>query len=136
MDSISTRFILLRQSFQLARYVAVEEGAEARIGIDQAQHVRAGREGAKGFLARSEAADSDALNDGAAVEEILGTEQADQFALLALLDAAFDDDIETFRGRALGDDRLIGAEIGDIHRSAQGFGFFGGQAVEGGRRIV
>ena len=80
-------------------------------------------------------ADAGALDQSAAVEEILRPQQAHQFALGAFLDAALDDDVKAFRRCAFGDDRLIGTEIGDVERTVQNLDFFGGQAVERRRRI-
>ena len=60
-----------------------------------------------------------AVDEGAAVEAVLGAEQRQQVVAVALLDRALDDDEQGVGRRILRDDRFARAEVGDIQRGTQ-----------------
>src|SRR5207237_952135 len=71
-----------------------------------------------------------AVNESAAVEAVLGTEQRQQIVAVALLDRTLDDHEQGVRGRILGDDGFAGAEVGDIQRGTQRLDLLRSQAIE------
>ncbi len=73
------------------------------------------------------------MDEGAAVEAVLGTEQRQQIAAVALLDRALDDDEQRIGWLILGDDGFARAEVVDIQRGTQCLDLWRGQTVE--RRI-
>ena len=66
------RFLVARRRFELARDLAIEEGGEAVVVVDEAEDEVARREVAQRLLARDERVRSRALDQGAAVETIAG----------------------------------------------------------------
>src|SRR6476619_8444866 len=71
------------------------------------------------------------MDEGAAIETVLGAEQRQQIAAVTLLDGSLDDDKQGVGGRILGDDGFARAEVGDIQRRAQRLDLLRCEAVEG-----
>src|SRR5258706_4167243 len=71
------------------------------------------------------------MDEGAAIETVLGAEQRQQIAAVTLLDGTLDDDEQGVGGRILGDDGFARAEVGDIQRRAQRLDLLRCEAVEG-----
>ena len=74
-----------------------------------------------------------AVNEGAAIETVLGAEQRQQIAAVTLFHGALDDHQQGAGGRILGDDGFARAKVGDIQRRTQGLDLLRCQAVE--RRV-
>ena len=81
------------------------------------RHV-AGQEVAERLLAGDEGVGASALHQRPAVERIAWTAQRDDFIVVALLDAALDDDEQAFGSAVARDDRFAWAEIADVERIA------------------
>src|SRR6516165_8912577 len=60
-----------------------------------------------------------AMDEGTAIEAVLGAEQRQQIVAIPLLDRPLDDDVESIGRRVLLDNRLVRSEIGDIERRTQ-----------------
>jgi hypothetical protein len=118
---------------QLVRNLAVEERGKPRIALDQADGHALGARVAERLLARHECVAAFAVDEGAAVEAVLGAEQCQQIAAVALFDGALDDHEQGAGGRILGDDGFAGAKVGDIQCRTQGLDLLRCQAVE--RRV-
>src|SRR5258708_31874486 len=71
------------------------------------------------------------MDEGAAIETVLGAEQRQQIAAVALLDGALDDDEQSVGGRILSDNGFARTEVGDIQRRAQRLDLLRCEAVEG-----
>src|SRR5439155_19110473 len=101
---------------QLLRYLAVEERGKPRIALDQAERHILGSDVAERLFTRRKCVPALAVDEGAAVETVLGTEQRQQIAAVALLDRTLDDHEQGIRRRILGDDGFARAEVGNIQR--------------------
>ena len=88
---------------------------------------------AERLLACHECVAALAVDEGAAVETVLGAEQRQQIAAVALFDGALDDHEQCAGGRILRDDGFAGAKVGDIQCRTQGLDLLRCQAVE--RRV-
>ena len=118
---------------QLVRNLAVEERGKPRIALDQAEGHALGASVAQRLLTRHECVAAFAVDEGAAVETVLGAEQRQQIAAVALFDGALDDHEQGAGGRILGDDGFAGTKVGDIQCRTQGLDLLRCQAVE--RRV-
>ena len=76
----------------------------------------------------------DTMDQGAAVEAVLGAEHGVQHALVPRLHRALDDDVERLGGAAPRQDGLARPEIADVEGGAEFFDLLLAQAVEG--RVV
>ncbi len=123
--------LVARHFLQLARHVEIEEGAEPRVAVDEAQRQLFRDQVGERFFARHERVGARALHHRAAVERILRPEQRDQFLAVALLDRALDDDEQRLGRRALRDQRLAGPVIADVDSLAQRVDLVRLQPVEG-----
>ena len=97
------------------------------------RHV-AGQEVAQRLLAGDEGVGAPALHQRAAVERIARTAQRDDFIVVALLDAALDDDEQAFGSAIARNDRFARTEIADVKRIADNLELFQAQTIE--RRVV
>ena len=102
------RLLLARNGVELARDVEIEERGEAGVLVDEPQRHVAGQEVAERLLAGDEGIGASALHQRAAVERIARTAQRDDFIVVALLDAALDDDEQAFGSAVARDDRFSG----------------------------
>ena len=112
------RLLLARNGVELARDVEIEERGEARVLIDEPERHVAGQEVAERLLAGDEGVGASALHQRPAVERIAGTAQRDDIVVVALLDAALDDDEQAVGSAVARDDGFAGAEIADVERGA------------------
>src|SRR3954451_2259847 len=72
-----------------------------------------------------------AMDQGAAIETVLGAEQRQQIAAVALLDGTLDDDEQGVSRRILDDDCFPRTEVGDIQRRAQRLDLLRREPVKG-----
>ena len=126
--------LLARNGVELARNVEVEERGEAGVLTDEPERHVAGQEVAQRLLAGDEGVEAPALHQRAAVERIARTAQRDDFIVVALLDAALDDDEQAFGSAIARNDRFARTEIADVKRIADNLELFQAQTIE--RRVV
>src|SRR5215831_2148552 len=60
-----------------------------------------------------------AIDEGTAIEAVLGAEQCQQVLVVPLLDRTLDDDVEGIRRLVLLDNCFVRTEVGDIERRTQ-----------------
>ena len=128
------RLFIAQNSVELARDVEVEERGEAGVLIDEPQRHVAGQQAAQRLLASDEGIGASPLHQRPAVERIAWTAQCDDFIVIALLDAALDDDEQAFGSAVARNDRFAWAEIADVKRIADNPELFKAQTIE--RRVV
>ncbi len=118
---------------QLVRDFAVEERGKPGIALDHAERHVLGGDVAQRLFTGHECVTTLAVDEGAAVEAVLGTEQRQQIAAVALLDRALDDDEQGVGRRILSNDRFARTKLVDIQRGTQCLDLLRSQAIE--RRI-
>ena len=117
--AVATLLLVAGKRLQLVGDLAVEERGEPRVALDQLERHVLRQHVTQRLLASHEGVTALAVDEGAAVEAVLGTEQRHQIAAVALLDRTLDDHEQGIRRRILGDDGFARAEVGDIQRGAQ-----------------
>jgi hypothetical protein len=70
------------------------------------------------------------MDESAAVEAVLWTEQCEQTCFVSLFDRALDNDIKSIRKTIPIYDCFVWTKVGNVERGAQGLGFAWRQTVE------
>ena len=109
-----------------------KNAAKRALPLDQPHRGRARQQIAQRLLGRDEGGGGAALDQRARVERVAGAERRHDLVAVALLDMALHDDEQVLRRRALGEDRLAGAEIADVERGAHRLDLGAGEPVERG----
>src|SRR5262249_25607161 len=71
------------------------------------------------LLARDKGVAAPAMDEGTAIEAVLGAEQCQQVVAVPLLDHALDDDVKGIRRLVLLDNRFVRPEVVDVERRTQ-----------------